>query len=262
MMTKEQIFDAWAREASPWSRWAKPVLFAHLIQDDTVHTTVAAPSTSWAPPSGEKTALVLDLPSKEGVAIGISLAERGYCPVPLYNAIPPPPGASSHDFVTGRSVAAVDLQPITDALIAGAEKLAALHLPKDAPPAFLLDAGRKGDGRKISNNQFDNRSICFTTDFPSANYLTAHGIERVLLVQKSIHHPQDDLAHPLLRWQEAGLKLEIILLDDPAPGPEPFTVRRPKWYAAMFQRMLAASGLHRAQGGGFGAWVENSAAGG
>ena len=55
------------------------------------------------------------------------------------------------------------------ALRKGAERLAQLELAGDAPPAFFLDANRQGDGRKMMPDEFDDRSISFTTDFPSAN---------------------------------------------------------------------------------------------
>ena len=105
--------------------------------------------------------------------------------------------------------------------------------------------------------EFDNRSVCFTTDFPSANFLHAHGIERVLLVQRGRDEPATDLAHVLRRWQDGGLLLERMRVDLPALAQQ-FEVRRPSWYSAMFQRALAAFGLRRAPDGGFGNWVPGS----
>ena len=109
--------------------------------------------------------------------------------------------------------------------------------------------------------EFDNRSVSFTTDFPSANFLAAHSIKRVLLVQKQALEPRPDLAHSLRRWQDGGLTLERLRLE-PLSAREPFQVSRPPWYGAMFQRALSAMGLRRAGSGGFGAWVPDSSAGG
>ena len=68
MMNKEEIFSTWAPEGSPWSRWAKPVLFAYLESAlSRIHITEAAGDVSWSPPPNEKIALVLDLPGAEGV---------------------------------------------------------------------------------------------------------------------------------------------------------------------------------------------------
>ena len=158
-------------------------------------------------------------------------------------------------------MAAVDVRPIVSALRSGARLLAALQIPQYAPPAFLLDSRRSGTGRTVQPDQFDNRSICFTTDFPSATYLGAHGIHRALLVQRTGLQPQPDLAHTLRRWQEASVALERVQLDFTEP-PERFEVTRPSWYGAIFQRALSMIGLRRAEAGGFGAWVQDSPASG
>lgn len=257
-MNKEEIFAAWAPEASLWSRWAKPVLFAHLSPaalPGPVPETL--PDLGWLADPSELTAVILDLPGAEGVSTAVALAERGYRPVPLYNAVPRP----AEGLMSGSSVAAVDLWPVMIALVRGAEQLARLEISPAAPPVFLLDAKRHGLGREMQPGEFDNRSICFTTDFPSANFLLAQGIRRAVLVQESGLEPRSDLAHILRRWQDGGIALEGVELDFPA-RPVPFQVARPTWYGAMFQRALAALGLHRAAGGGFGAWMRESSFGG
>lgn len=261
-MNKDEIFSIWSPDDSLWSPWAKPVLFAHL-DSALSHSPVAQSflDVSWTPDPAQQFSLVLDLPGSEGVQLGVALAARGYRPVPLYNAVPLPFTARNLDPLTGRTVCAVDVLPILSALSQGAEQLTRLTLPSDAPPAFLLDANRHGDGRRMLPDEFDNRSVSFTTDFPSANFLQAHGINRVLLVQRSAVLPQSDLAHTLRRWQDGGIVLERIRLDF-LSAPEPFEVPRPTWYGAMFQRALAAIGLRRAKAGGFGAWVPDASAGG
>ena len=93
-------------------------------------------------------------------------------------------------------------------------------------------------------DEFNNRSVCFTTDFPSANYLITHGIKVALLVQRERIEPQTDLAHVLRRWQDAGLPLQRMPIEQPTER-ERFEVKRPSWYRAMFQRALAALGLRR-----------------
>lgn len=261
-MTKEEIFSIWTPDDCPWSPWAKPVLFAYM------HTALpvapgpeCASDLSWCPAATEKVALVLDLPGAEGVLIGVALGARGYRPVPLYNAVPLPSGEPQTDPLTGRAVAAVDVLPIIAALKAGAETLARLELPEDAPPAFLLDANRRGGARAMEPEEFDNRSASFTTDFPSANFFASKQIKRVVLVQKGSIEPQPDLAHSLRRWQDAGFTLERKQIDSPA-SLERFEVDRPSWYRSMFQRMLLRLDLRRASNGGFGAWVPESSGGG
>jgi hypothetical protein len=262
MTSKEQILSIWAPDDSVWSRWAKPVLFAHLDSALSQIPVRESPADlSWAPPPAENAAFVLDFPGAEGVLNGIALARLGYRPVPLYNAIPLPYGYRLLDpSLSGVSVAAVDMLPILSVLRSGAPELAEMSLPAEAPPAFLLDANRHGT-RKMLPDEFDNRSVSFTTDFPSATFLFAKGIRQIILVQKATLEPQADLAHSLRRWQDAGLSLRRARVD-PAELPQPFEIPRPFWYRAMFQRVLAGLGLRRAWGGGFGAWVPDSSAGG
>jgi hypothetical protein len=260
-MNKEEIFQAWAPDTSLWWTWAKPVLFAHLgAVVDSSEIPAASEDVNWCPPTENKVVLVADLPGADGVWLGIVLAERGYRPVPLYNALPLPGGQPILDPLTRHAVAAVNVLPIISALRQAAGGLAGCQIPSDAPPAFLLDANRQGDGRSLLPGEFDNRSVCFTTDFPSANFLLAHGFQRALLVQKTGLQPQPDLAHVLRRWQEGGIVLESLATN--ASGqPERLEIPRPSWYGAMFQRALLALGLRRAWGGGFGAWKPEPSAG-
>jgi len=259
-MNKEELFAIW-EGGSVWSRWVKPVLFAHMHDSVSETAPLSLPDiddTAFTAAAND-TALVIDLPGAQGVAAGVTLTWRGYRPVPLYNAIPLPTGEPG--FYDRKPVAAVDVVPIMEALRTGAEKIAAANLAPDAPPAFLLDADRMAAGRKMLGDEFDNRSVCFTTDFPSANFLASRGIRRAVLVQKRDDDPQEDLAHVLRRWEDGGIVIERISLDC-AAGPRSFKVTRPRWYTAMFQRVIVAFTLHRASGGGFGNWIEHSSSGG
>ena len=261
-MNKEEIFSIWSPDGCRWSPWVKPVLFA-FMDTAAAHLPFAeAPlEAAWCPPFSDDLALVLDLPGHESVLAAIALAAKGYRPVPLFNAVPLPTAQSVLIPATMRPPAAVDVLPILGALRTAAERLAQIDLSPEAPPAFLLDANRHGDGRAILPNEFDNRSVSFTTDFPSANLLNAHKIRRVMLVQKDRLEPRSDLAHVLRRWQDGGIALTRMRLE-PLVGPEPFEIPRPTWYGQMFQRMLASFGLRRSRTGGFGAWVSDVSAGG
>lgn len=260
-MNKEEIFSVWAPVGSPWSNWAKPVLFAHM---DTTLTYVpqveSAMDLSLFPSADGKTAVVLDLPGAEGVHLGMALAQQGFRPVPLYNAVPMPTVIRVLDPGGMQPMSAVDVMPVVSALRTETERLAQQNLGPEAPPVFLLDVNRQGDGRTMGPGQFDNRSVCFTTDFPSANFLHVQGIERVVLVQRERTEPMADLAHALRRWQDGGLAIERMRIDAPAT-PERFEVRKPWWFGMMFQRALLAFGFRRASGGGFGAWVPSPSAG-
>jgi len=260
-MTNEQAFIAWAPDDSPWSRWAKPVLFAHF---DSVlgipSSNESALSLTGVPGAAERTAIVLDLPGSLAVRAALALAVRGYRPVPLFNALPLPLHVPLADPLSGLRHAVVDVLPIVAALRDGASNLQSLTIHPDAPPAFMLDANRQGSISGRTEGQFDNRSICFTTDFPSANFLLAHGITAISLIQETRGQPQPDLLHILCRWQEAGLSLTLATPD--SPSRELLRVSPPRWYKSIFQRALAAFPLMHSRSGGFGAWMHDSSSGG
>src|SRR6185503_10656841 len=168
MMTKEEIFDIWAPPGARWSPWVKPVLFASMDRPPGAFSP-APPEweIDWAPRPEEKVALVIDLRGADSVCAGLTLANRGYRPIPLFNAMPSPGSFG----ILGGVPALIDVAPISTALWLGAEQLAQLDLLPEAPPAFLLDANRRGEGLLAAPGHFDNRSISFVTDFPSANFL-------------------------------------------------------------------------------------------
>jgi hypothetical protein len=100
---------------------------------------------------------------------------------------------------------------------------------------------------------FDNRSISLPTDFPSSNFLLSRGIRRVVLVQDDASDPEADLAHTLLRWQQAGVSIMASTLSpDTDVRPRPITVRRPRWFRIAWYGLMARMGLRPNPLGGFG----------
>jgi hypothetical protein len=250
-MQKTDVFDAWAPRNSAWAPWAKPVLFAHLPIWITVPQPLAPEPLPHAPPAAAHTAILLDLPGPRAIPLALGLAQAGYQPVPLYNAVPgPTPGAE-----------VVDVRPILDALAAAAPILRELTLAPDAPPVFLLDADRGYGAASPAAGRFDNRSVSLPTDFPSASFLQAHGIARVLLVREQEPLLPADLAHTLLRYQQAGLAISAMSLASALP-PAPIRVRPPSWFRWSFQRFLATLGLRRHPLGGFGGTLPEPGSGG
>ncbi|MBI4026132.1 MAG: hypothetical protein HY360_14190 [Verrucomicrobia bacterium] len=192
------------------------------------------------------------------------MAKRGYRPVPLYNSCPAPAdwrqAAQSAESPTAIPSTVVDVRPVMDALWKGAEVLQQLVISADAPAAFLLDANRRGGGVEPKEGDFDNRAISFPTDFPSANFLLAHSIRRILLVQRMGLQPQPDLAHTLRRWQEAGIQVYGKSLDS-SESPALINVERPSRFGLVWYRFLALIGFRRNLLGGFGGVVPDSSAG-
>jgi len=258
LLSREQTFDLWAPAASPWSPWVKPVLFAYLpalAASQLEETAMLAPGrTDWAPPADGTCALVIDLPGVRSVNLSEALAGNGYRPIPLFNAVPGPMDSLAQPLI--------DVNSIGKALQAASTRLvdALRKLPAEAPPVFVLDAQRRV-GRPPEPGAFDNRWVSLPTDFPSAAFLKSRGIERVLLIIAAEHmlstagQPQTDLAHTLLRWQEAGLPMESCGVDEHLElrsRPDRIVVERPRWFRAAWHNALSVLGLRRNPLGGFG----------
>lgn len=91
---------------------------------------------------------------------------------------------------------------------------------------------------------------CAGTEQPSR--LQSRGVLRVLLVidaanmLSSAGQPEADLAHTLLRWQEAGIHIESCGVDDTLElrsSPDRITVERPRWFRALWHNALSVFGL-------------------
>jgi hypothetical protein len=252
-MTRDEVYRAWAPQERLWSNWVKPVLFAHagLVTGASDELTPSSIDTSWALVANGSTAVVVDVPGDAGVWIGLALAGEGYAPVPLYNAIPAPPVPDVGTDLAIDTSAVVTVWPIVHSLVRAASALESQQVSCDAPPAFLLDANRAYGAAKPSLGQFDNRSISLPTDFPSANLLLSRGIRQIVLVQETGSKPQPDLAHTLLRWQMAGIRILAKSLADSDP-PTSIEVERPSRFQQLWYRFLATLGLPRSPFGGFG----------
>jgi hypothetical protein len=255
-MNPSELYKLWAPEGAIWSNWAKPVLFAEKIlagEEPPQATQWLSLNTSWAPAPDSGSAIVLDLPGAEAVWLGMALSQRGFRPVPLYNGAR---GPALSEFSALISVDAIilALHQVTDAL-------ATLQLAADAPPVFLLDAERIAGGTFAGPGRFDNRWCVFPQDFPSANFLLSRNIRSVVLVQKASATPRRDLAHVLLQWQEAGIKI-LGCGEDDTTTPTPIAVERPDNFRSLWYRALVLAGLRRNSTGGFGAVIPEPSSGG
>lgn len=256
-MTKEEAFSIWAPPGAAWSQWVKPVLFAHFPHAFEPLAREAEPSDlRWAALADGKTALVIDLPGAAAVQLAAALVPAGYRPVPLYNAAPGP----MQDLPDGTPASMVDVWPILKSLGEWTPLLARQKLPHLAPPAFLLDANRRIARGPAVPGRFDNRSVSFPTDFPSANLLLGRGIRQVLLVQRSGTQPEADLAHTLRRWQEAGIEIRLNQMESAGP-PVTCHVGRPSLYRFIWYRLGVLLRLRRHPLGGFGGMLPEPSSG-
>jgi len=251
-MDKHTIFATWAPPVSPWSPWAKPTLFSHLTPEAHNGADLVPYDVSSLPPAAERCAVVVDLPGVDSVRMALALAARGYRPVPLFNACP------ATQVVGELVLTAVEVEPILHAICFGAAALAHMPLSAEAPPAFLLDGNRSECTRVIDSVTFDNRSVVFASDFPSAAFLRNHKVNRCLLVHPSGRPVDNDLRHALRHWGAAGLPLAAI-----SPTGERIEVSWPRngFLGELAVRLFASLRLRRNPLGGFGALVPETSGG-
>jgi len=247
-MNPSELFEIWAPAQSTWSRWAKPVLFTAIgVAPPPMSSEPGSPPLNLRLPG--RSVVVVDLPGVDSLKAGLALAEAGYQPVPLFNGAPGPT-------LTLGGSALIDVRPIVHWLERGAERLRGFPLAADACPAFLLDADRQApQWRTAAPGRFDNRWLVFPQDFPSASFLLAQRIECAVLVQPSGRtQPLSDLAHVVLRWQEAGIEVQVLDPDAGGAG-QPIQVARPSRFRSSWYRALALIGLRRNSAGGFGSVI-------
>jgi len=234
--TKEEAFAIWAPEDARWSEWVVPVAFLHPAPpgSGTAHTTELPSIPVAAAPAG---AIVIDLPGAEAVTAGLSLASHGVRPVPLFSG-------------THGPSAVIDVVPITQSLIEGAERLRRCVIPPDAPPAFLLDS-RRNETPIVRAGDYDNRWMALPQDFPSGPLLIGSGIEVATVIQRGSLDLPSDLAHVLRRWQDAGMRIDVV---DLASGrrAENAVVPKPSLFKRIWYATIALLGLRRSNVGGFG----------
>jgi hypothetical protein len=266
-VTPEELYALWAPQQLIWSQWVIPVPFAQMtcLDEKDQSGSIEGIAANALVEAASDLAIVADLPGGEAIRFGSALAQRGFRPVPIIDGSPGPfllPVAPSlqRSETKGKQIVVVDMSDLLAALCEGGTFLQTVSLPAHAPPAFLVDSMRMTGEGIMDKEVFDNRWKIVPQDFPSAQFLKGQGIGRVLLVHEPRRQPQEDLAHVLRRWQEAGI---VVLVSDKEhtqsatwmPVDEPLGLRA-TWY-----RMLEILGLRRNSVGGFGAWPYQGAFG-
>lgn len=242
------LFDVWAPTSSPWSVWAKPVLFAQLQKSYQTPPAREAFDVDTALAAGTKDAVVIvDLPGPRSVHVAFAFAQlRGLRPVPLYNGVDAP-------------LPVVDNEPLANSLRNYRDDLLALPIDDAAPPVFMIDSRRLATGAGLSPGKFDNRWMVFPQDFPSGHFLKLRNLSRALVVTTN-RIIANDLCHVLLRWQELGVEIHVVEDRADAQGklvaaPEKTQVSEPSRFRALAHLVLASAGLMRNSAGGFGSVI-------
>lgn len=243
---RRQIFDAWIPQESAWSPWAKPVVFAtmDLPSEEEIarHRLGSIPPWLWLPQRLEPAAWVLDVPGTMSVVGAAVMATRGYRPVPLFNGSPQP----------AHMRAAVDVRQAAMQLALLSGVVGGSPIAPNAPPVFMLDSDRL-PARSPSPGMFDNRWMTFAQDFPSAGVLKRYAIGGVVVVMGDEELVSEDLQHVLRRWQEGGLPIRRVRVNESSPSD--YEVVPPRRFRSIFYRAMAKADLRPNAAGGFGALV-------
>jgi len=239
--TQIYTYKIWAPDGALWTQWAKPVLFANPNPGYGVFNIpeTTFPDEILSAADAKDTAVIFDLPGKEGLEKGLALARAGgYRPVPLYNGVEGP----------NEEAMVVNVKEIVNVLFQSANILSGLNLINEAPPVFLLDSNRmKGRGKQ--RGKYDNRWCVFPQDMPSAAFLLDQGIKKVAVCSEG-GKIQNDLSHILYRYQEQGVK--IYLLNGQLKETK---ISKPSKFGSLSYRFKTILGLRRNATGGFGALV-------
>ena len=202
-MIGKEIYKIYAPKGAKWTEWVRPVPFV------AIDTYNRIPIPDWLDRKNmfskqyeEDTVIFIDLPGKESIEVGISLAKIGYRPIPLFNGTDEQQGAH----------ATTDTYLIECCLINGSEKLKNIQLKDNANPSFLLDSSRTNRYR-AKESIFDNSWDLYKQDIPSFEYFIQNGIRKIIIVGNSI---QQDLRKIFFEFQNAGI--EFYLTDGYAPA--------------------------------------------
>ena len=191
-MLGKEIYKIYAPVGTKWTEWVRPVPF---IAIDTYNRT---PISDWVDRKTmflkqyeKDTAIFIDLPGKESIELGISLAHTGYRPIPLFNGTDEQIG----------SQATTDTYLIENCLINGSQKLKNISIKNDANPVFLLDSSRTNRYR-FKESIFDNSWDLYKQDIPTSQYFKESGICKIIVVGNII---QRDLRKIFFEFQDAGI---------------------------------------------------------
>lgn len=147
-----------------------------------------------------ETAIILDLPGKETIALGAGIGEAGHL-ITTFDNFPHPLGVTpSHETLAAMLYYAGEIEARRAAV------------PEDAPPVFLLDSKRL-EPYASADTQFDNR---YLAKIPSAQKLQELGIKSVLYVTPDRTRQQelDDLNEDFVEYQARGINVAMLPLSD------------------------------------------------
>lgn len=193
-MVGKEIYKIYAPNGAKWTEWVRPVPFV------AIDTYSRKPISDWIDRKimflkqyEKDVAIFIDLPGKESIELGISLAYIGYRPIPLFNG-------TDEQLC---SQATTDTYLVESCLINGYEKLKKISLNNNANPSFLLDNSRTNRFR-AKESIFDNSWDLYKQDIPTPQYFKENGINKIIIIGNNI---QRDLKKIFFEFQNVGVEI-------------------------------------------------------
>lgn len=201
-MIGKEIYKIYAPAGAKWTEWVRPVPFVAIDMYNR------KPISNWVDRKvmfleqyEKNSAIFIDLPGKESIELGISLARIGYRPIPLFNG--------TDEQIASQAI--IDTYLIESCLINGSEKLKKISIENNANPVFLLDSSRTNRYR-AKESIFDNSWDLYKQDIPSVKYFKENNISKIIVIGNTI---QRDLRKIFFEFQDAGI--EFYLTDGYIP---------------------------------------------
>ena len=211
-MTAKEIYQIWAPYGKKWVDWVRPVPFVQMNYYRKMYnySDFVIPTVGYVNKGENNVAYIVDLPGIESVKEGLALAKEGFRPIPIFN------GTAEQQ----KARATVDNQSAGVGLILGVEELSKITLDEALLPAFLTDRNRL-QRYKMDVSLFDNSWDVYPQDLPSAEYLFAQGICKVIVVGPDV---AKDLKKILYKYQKKNID---IYWTDRYELPKKVKIRRP-----------------------------------
>lgn len=187
------------------------------VKEDAVYRAASSPwagrDASWL--GVGRFAVIVDLPGPDAVEVGLGLGHLGFRPVLAINA-------------TSAEREVIDMEPVLAMIAEGARFRSSFSAPKDAPPAFILDARREGPESKPAPGKFDNRWTVFPTDLPSPEHLKSEQIDAVVIIAEGML-VKDDILAVAWTYEREGVEVRVANVNGHTLGALPSA--RPGWFS-------------------------------
>jgi hypothetical protein len=162
----------------------------------------------FGPEDDPTTALLIDVPGPEAVAVAAGASDR-FEPVFLFDNWPHPNGVVASHEVAG---AVIYYRP--------ALRATRWNRSENAPPAFVIDRHRL-DPYRDASDAFDNR---YLARMPSASALLGLGVRHLLYVTaEPVDFEADDLNDDFVAYARDGIDVKMVALTDFRPVDAPVT---------------------------------------